>query len=361
MFKILQGWLNRYFSDPQVVIFWFIILGVGVLVFKFGNILIPVFASIVIAYLLDGMILRLQRFKIPRIGSVLIVFIIFLACLSILMIVLLPMIAKQVRQLLEYLPDIIKKIQVVLMRLPERYPDFISEGQLQPVFDSMTTEVTKLGQRGLTHVMTWVRGAISLLVYLILVPLMVFFFLKDKKIILEWVRGFLPEDHGMATEVWRELNQQIANYARGKMWEILIVWTVSYITLKFLGLKFSMLISLLVGLSVLIPYVGATMMYIPIVLISYFQWGWSSEFAYVIIAYTIIQALDGNLLVPLLLSEVVDLHPVAIIVAVLVFGGLWGIWGLFFAIPLATLVQSTIKVWSSRIKQEKELSRNGSK
>ena len=84
---------------------------------------------------------------------------------------------------------------------------------------------------------------------------------------------------------------------------------------------------------------------VPVALIAYFQWGLGSEFAYVLAAYIIIQALDGNVLVPLLFSEVVDLHPVAIIVAVLVFGGIWGFWGVFFAIPLATLVQAVLKAW----------------
>jgi putative permease len=79
--------------------------------------------------------------------------------------------------------------------------------------------------------------------------------------------------------------------------------------------------------------------------IAWFQWGWSADFAWIIVAYGIIQALDGNLLVPLLFSEVVNLHPVAIIIAVLFFGGIWGFWGVFFAIPLATLVQAVMNAW----------------
>jgi len=89
-------------------------------------------------------------------------------------------------------------------------------------------------------------------------------------------------------------------------------------------------------------------MFLPVTLIAYFQWNIGSAFVYTLIAYTIIQILDGNLLVPLLLSEVVNIHPVAIIVALLLFGGLWGIWGLFFAIPLATLVHAVIKAWFNK-------------
>jgi putative permease len=69
-------------------------------------------------------------------------------------------------------------------------------------------------------------------------------------------------------------------------------------------------------------------------LVALFQFGLSSEFGYVMLAYGIIQIIDGNVIVPLLFSEAVNLHPVVIIIAVIFFGGLWGFWGIFFAIPL---------------------------
>ena len=106
-----------------------------------------------------------------------------------------------------------------------------------------------------------------------------------------------------------------------------------------------MLLAVMVGLSVIIPYVGAAVITLPVMFIAYVQWGISGEFAYVMIAYSVIQFLDGNILVTLLFSEVVNLHPVAIIAAVLFFGGIWGIWGVFFAIPLATLVNAVINAW----------------
>lgn len=80
-------------------------------------------------------------------------------------------------------------------------------------------------------------------------------------------------------------------------------------------------------------------------MIAFFQWGWGDQFIYLMVAHAIIQALDGNVLVPLLFSEAVNLHPVAIICAVLLFGGLWGFWGVFFAIPLATLVKAVLDAW----------------
>jgi putative permease len=125
----------------------------------------------------------------------------------------------------------------------------------------------------------------------------------------------------------------------------LIVGGVSYITFALFGLNYAALLALLVGFSVVIPYIGATLATLPVFLIGLFQWGWGNDLMYLMIAYAVIQALDGNVLVPLLFSEAVNLHPVSIIVAVLIFGSLWGFWGIFFAIPLATLVKAIVNAW----------------
>jgi putative permease len=102
------------------------------------------------------------------------------------------------------------------------------------------------------------RGLLGALVYLVLVPLLVFFFLKDKKKIIAWAGNFLPEERALAKAVWGEVNQQIGNYIRGKIWEILIVWGVSYAVFTWVGLEFALLISLFMGLSVLVPYVPSS-------------------------------------------------------------------------------------------------------
>ncbi len=354
MLRLFREWLDRYFSDPQVIILGFLLIIGFVFIVMLGDMLVPVFASIVIAYLLDGMVAALQRWKIPRMVSVMVVFLLFMTCLLVLIIGLLPKLSRQVGQLLQELPGMLAAGQKELMGLPERYPDFVSEIQIKHFLEFIGAEFTNLAQRILTLSLASVRGIISILVYLILVPFLVFFFLKDKTKILNWFVKFLPDNRGLANEVWQEVNLQIGNYIRGKLWEILIIWIASYITFKFLGLQFSMLISFFVGLSVLVPYIGVTVMFFPVTLFAYFQWGWGSDFAYAVLAYAVIQLLDGNLLAPLLLSGVVDLHPVAIIVAVLLFGGLWGIWGLFFAIPLATLVHAVIKAWFNKRGVEKE-------
>jgi putative permease len=345
MFEIFRKMFRHYFSDPQIIMLGFLLIFGFVLVFAFGEMLMPVFISMIIAYLLEGMVAGFERFGTPRIIAVVIVFTIFMTCLLFLILWLLPLLSRQIGQLLQDLPSMVGSTQKALMRLPEKYPELLSKSQITQINDYLTTELTRLGQYLVSVSLASVRGLITFLVYLILVPLMVFFFLKDKTVIITWARSFLPEERKLADEVWHEVNQQIGNYVRGKMWEILIVWGVTYMTFILLHVPFTMLLSLFVGLSVLIPYIGATIMFFPVGLIAFFEWGWGAQFAYTMIALGIIQALDGNLLVPLLLSGVVNIHPIAIIAAVLLFGGLWGIWGLFFAIPLATLFHAVSKAW----------------
>jgi putative permease len=345
MINLIKDWLNKHFSDPQMVILGFLLISGFIFIFYLGQMLAPMLASIVIAYLLDGMVNRLQRLKIPRIIAVSLVFLFFLASLFFIFIGLLPLISRQVGQLIQQFPLMVNAIQKQLILLPQKYPDVVSAAQIKTLLGFITSEFTGLAQKVLSLSMASVKGIIVIVIYLILVPLLVFFFLKDKALILNWISGFLPDHRGLAIEVWRDVNRQISNYVRGKVWEIIIVSSVTYATFSYLKMEYSILLALLTGISVLIPYIGATVVFFPVLLIAFFQWGLGSDFAFAVIAYAIIQALDGNLLVPILLSGVVNLHPVAVIAAVLLFGGLWGLWGLFFAIPLATLFNAVLKIW----------------
>jgi len=348
MLQIFRDWARRYFSDPQMIILGLMLLLGFAIIFLLGEILMPVFASVVIAYLLEGMVGFLQRGKAPRMVAVFVVFLSFITGMFVLFIWLFPLLSRQVSQLIQQLPTMLTDGQKQLMMLPDRYPDFISAEQVQQIFDAFSAGMTSLARRLLSLSLASVMGIFTLVVYLILVPFLVFFFLKDKDLILEWVRRLLPDNLDLTTTVWFEVNKQIANYIRGKGWEILIIWGISYTVFKLMGMQFSLLLSFFVGLSVILPYIGVTVMFLPVALIAYFQWGWGADMVYALIAYAAIQLFDGNILAPLLLSGVVNLHPVAIIISVLLFGGLWGVWGVFFAIPLATLVNSVIKTWLLR-------------
>jgi len=345
MNHVISRWFKKYFSDPEgVILAILLILGFAIVVFM-GNMLAPVLAAVIIAYMLEGLVSWLEHHNVSRLPAVLIVFLPFMAFLIFLLLGLFPLLSGQVSQLVSELPKMIATGKESLLRLPELYPNFITPAQVEELMATITAAVKTLGQNVLSLSLASITGLFTLLVYLILVPVLVFFFLKDKSKLLGWLNTSLPRERALITRVWVEMNQQIGNYVRGKFVEILIVGIVTYIVFAIMGINFSVLLGALVGLSVIIPYIGAVVVTLPVALIGYFQWGWSSELAYIMVAYGVIQALDGNVLVPWLFSEAVNLHPIAIIVAVLVFGGMWGFWGVFFAIPLATLVKAVVHAW----------------
>ncbi|ORU90577.1 MAG: AI-2E family transporter [Cycloclasticus sp. symbiont of Poecilosclerida sp. M] len=343
--EYFKQWLNRFLSNPEALALLGILLVGFMAIFWVGDVLSSVLASIVIAYLLEGVVQRLTAKGVNRKLSVITVFGLFLAALSYMVFGLLPLISIQTAQLAQQLPDMLNKGVDLVMRLPQQYPDLISEEQIKALWSQVSAELVKYGQALLSMSASSLLGLVALVIYLFLVPLLVFFFLMDKDEIVAWFTSNLPSKRQLSAQVWGTVNLQIANYVRGKVWEIFIVWAACFTAFSLLGLDYAMLLSFLVGLSVLIPYVGATVVTIPVILVAYVQWGGGSDFVYLVTVFLIIQALDGYVLVPLLFSEVVNIHPVAIIVAILFFGGVWGFWGVFFAIPLATLVQAVMVAW----------------
>ncbi|MDZ7762623.1 MAG: AI-2E family transporter [Desulfovermiculus sp.] len=350
--NIIVNWFKRTFAEPQLVILLIILAIISGTFMTVGQYLTPVIVSLVLAYLLESVVQALEQRKVPRRLAVYIVFILFLLVFTYLLIGLLPQLTKQIALFVQDLPAMITSWQNELQHLPERYPRFVTQNQINHLTETIANQMTRLGQEILSISLASVKGFINVLIYSILVPIMVFFFIKDKDKILAFFRFLLPQDMGLTHEIWKEVNHKTAKFIQGKLWEIVIVWIGSYLTFMLLGLRFSVLLSFLIGISVIIPYVGATIMTIPVALVAYFQWGLDPQFLYTVIAYLIIQLIDGNLLAPLLMSEIVNLHPVAIIIGILVFGGLWGFWGVFFAIPLATLVHAILKAWPRHSRHE---------
>ena len=345
MIEVLRRWYERHFTDPQVVILALLLMVGFLLVIFAGRILAPLLASLIIAYLLEGAVSKLVRLRLPRLLAVIVVMVVFFALLAGALFGLVPLMSQQVTQLVRELPVMISQGQALLLQLPERYPQIITEEQVFEIMGAIRAEATLFGQQVVKFSLASAQHLVTVVIYLIVVPLMVFFMLKDRDAILAWFMGFMPRDRRLASQVWNEVNIKIASYVRGKFIEILLVWAVSFMTFHWFGLQYAMLLSFLVGISVIIPYIGAAVVTIPVAMVAYFQFGFSTEFVWVLVAYGVIQFLDGNVLVPLLFSEVVNLHPVAIIAAVFIFGGIWGLWGVFFAIPLATLVHAVLKSW----------------
>ena len=345
-FPTLRFIFKRFLPNSQAIALAAILFVSFVMIYSLSGLLMPVFVSIVLAYLMEGIISKAEHLKIPRMAAVYLVFFIFMACLVFLLFYLIPLVSQQAVELVQQIPEILNRAQNGIMRLPEMYPKLVSESKIQQIMFALQKELLTYAQNALSLSAASVVGLVSVMIYLFLVPMMIFFLLKDKDLLIAWFLQFIPKDRNLTVRVWDEVEIQIGNYVRGKFGEVFILWAVSYATYAAMGLNYAMLLSVLMGLQVIIPYIGATLVTFPVLGVAFFQWGINTdEFMYLLIAYSIIQALDGVLLVPVLFSEAVNLHAIAIIVAILFFGGLWGFWGVFLAIPLATVVKAVFAAW----------------
>lgn len=345
MFEVMRGWIDRYLSDEEAVLFAAILAVFFVVIIWMGTILAPLLTGIVLAYVMQGVIKLMSRYQIPKLAAVSLTFLMFLGGFIAFLFLVVPRVWRQMRALFEALPEMVNQSKETLEQLPQDYPNIVSEQQVTSWGELLTAEAGEIGQWILSFSLSQLPVVVAVVVYMLLVPILVFFLLKDREEIIAWCVRFLPKDRPLMNRIAAEMDLQMANYIRGKFVEFMIVGIATYIFFVLFGLEYAALLAFLVGLSVIVPYLGLIAVTIPVVIIAYMQFGWTPVFFYIVLGYTIIQGVDGLILVPLLFSEAVNLHPIAIITAVLVFGSWWGLWGVFFAIPLATLIKAIISAW----------------
>jgi len=345
-------WVNKHLEDTELMMLFAFILFVFILLALLGSTLAPVLAAVALAYVLEGVVALLTTCKVPRILAIAIVGIgAFLTILFALTAVL-PVLTEQIGKLIAQIPQYVQSMKDLLHDLQQRYPTGLNADYLQQALASGAGKIREWGGLLLSFSLSSIPNVIALGVYVVLVPVLVFFILKDKDKILTWGRQFLPNKRSLLSRVWGELDVQMGNYIRGRFWESSMVGLIMWLVFYLMGHEYALLLGVLTGISVWVPFVGAAVVTIPVLLLSFFQWGWSEMALYSFVAYAVIQLIDANIVIPWLFSEIVNLHPTAIIVAVLVFGSFWGILGVFFAIPLAALVQSVLVIIAERTQKE---------
>lgn len=338
-------WMERTFSDPEFMNLCFTLLISVLLMEFFGGILMPILISVIIAYLLNSPVRLLTQRGCPRALAVWITYIIFLGLFIYGILYFAPLIWHQFVNLVNQMPDTFVTAQLWLTQFMQKHPWMLSDSDFQHVILYLKEQSPQLGQTILHFSWSIIPNMAELILYLILVPLLVFFFLKDSAEISHWLEQFLPRRRTLVKRVSLEVYDKIGCYVKGRVIEIFIAGGAATLVFEILGLQYSILLGALLGLSVIVPYIGAIIVTVPVVIVGLMQWGLSAHFGYLMAAYAAIIAIDGNILFPLLFAQTMELHPIVIILAVLIFGGIWGFWGVFFAIPLATLVNAVLRVW----------------
>lgn len=345
MLKVIKSWFDRYLAEEEAVLILIFIAFTILVVSLLGSVLIPILFAAILAFVLQGLVNWLMSKNIKEGIAIILSTLMLVGILVTSVLILLPAFWGQLSLFIAEAPNMISKFDVLLSKLPEQYPQVINESMVNELLSNYRRWLADTGQLFLTNSIARIPMLITALVYLILVPILVFFFLKDWRVLFVSISKLLPNKRPMLKQVGHEMSSQISTYIRGKAIEIMVVFAVSTAIFYGINLNYALLLGIMVGLSVLIPYLGATAVTFPVLLIGYLQWGFGDQFLMLAVVYFAIQAIDGNILVPYLFSETLKIHPTIIILAVLVFGGLWGFWGVFFAIPLTTLFKALLNAW----------------
>jgi len=345
----INNLFRKIFSNEETLVFALLLTVAFFILFFLGNILTPFLISIIFAYLLVGMQRRLEDYGLNSTIALTLTFSFFLLLGIALMIWLGPLVYQQLQSLILEIPKWVNSFMIFVQNIPEKYPDLVSSDQITTFLQSLSGQITAISQDFLKASITGIQNTVTIAINLILLPILVFFLLFDRESIISGFLSILPRERAMLQKVWLEMDGQLSNYARGKAIEIVIVGSAAAIIFMFFGLQYIALLSVLVGFSVLIPFLGAFIITLPVAAVGLLQFGLTFDFWLLMGAYLILQILDGNLLVPILFSDAVKLHPVVIMLAVFVFGGMFGFWGVFFAIPIATLIKAIWNSWPENL------------
>ena len=347
MVKFLKNFFDTYFFKEEQYAALVLLLIALVLIYFVGSLITPFFVALLIAYLLNGAMAFFGTRGASKRTALSLAFIIFTA-FYVSIFLLLPLITSQIGSLINELPAIANYVEKLAQNLLKAYPELFSQSQVDGLVGSITSFFPTIAEQILIQMNAGFSAMMNALIYIILIPFFVFFFLKDKTEMIEDATYFLPKNSQLLSTLWSDLNVQLFGYIRGKALEMIIVGFITSIVFALIGVNYSILLGIMVGLSVLVPLFGAIIVTIPVVAIGLFQYGLESTFFIFLASYLIIQTLDGNFLFPLLLGREVNLHPVLIILAILIFGGIWGFWGLLLAVPIATFIRAILRAWPKK-------------
>ncbi|MCK4772776.1 MAG: AI-2E family transporter [Candidatus Latescibacteria bacterium] len=338
----MTDWRKKI-REPRIwVLLTLGVFSLVVLVWFFGA-LVPFFAAGVVGYLLDPLVVRLERWRIPRLLAIVLVMLGTLLLVALIIFSIVPTVVEQLNSLANQIPGVITKVEIWIGEMQYKYPQYFPGTTAFEFFDSLSLQIENLLGGLITVLLAWAGGTIGGTVNAVIVAFLVFFILKDKDHIWDYIVKLLPGlRHATMREVLADIDRQMGRFIKGKFIVVFLLFFLSTAVFWVIGLKYFLLLGILTGLSTFIPYVGAIVVGFPVVAAGFIQWGTWSAAVGTLAAYLGVQSVDGYYLTPVIIGKETSIHPIAIIMAILICGSLWGFWGVFFAVPAAVIVKSIL-------------------
>lgn len=316
----------------------------GWLLYLLAPVLAPFLVGALLAYLGDPITDKLEARKLSRTLSVSIVFGVMLLFGLLVLLIILPMLQEQLFALFRRLPQIIHWLQADLLPAMAGLLGVQIETVELELIQSKLAEnwrdvgnvvgliLGKVGQSGQIF-LTW-------LAYLVLVPVVTFYLLRDWDILVEKTHGLLPPRYAKTiVRLTKECDSVLAEFLRGQLLVMLALGCIYSIGLFMVGLEFALLIGMMAGLVSFVPYLGAIVGIGVAGIVGFMQFQDVIHLVLIGIVFAVGQAIEGMLLSPLLVGDRIGLHPVAVIFAVMAGGQLFGFFGVLLALPVAAVIK----------------------
>ena len=336
-------------TDSRRWVWWGQALVFALFVYFLHPILTPFLVAIVLAYMFDPVVDRLERLGLSRTWGVVTVFTLFTVIVTALVLVLVPLLAKQLMKLYQLAPQVLDWLQHTAM--PWAQSKFgLSDGFWK--FDKIKAAITEhMGEASdvvgvvLSQATASSLALIGFLANLVLIPVVAFYLLRDWDIMLAKIRGLLPRDREeQIVSLAKECHDVLGAFVRGQLLVMLALGVIYSAGLMLVGLELGLLIGLMAGIAAIVPYMGFIIGIGAALIAGLFQFGGDLYPMLGIVAVFMVgQALEGTVLTPLLVGDKIGMHPVAVIFAILAGGELFGFTGVLLALPVAAVIMVLVR------------------
>lgn len=320
----------------EQVKYWGLALAVFfVLLWALGGVILPFLVGGALAYFLDPVADRLERAGLSRVAATTVITAVGMLILVALVLSVIPTLVNQTTALVNAAPDITQRLQQFLL---ERFPDLAdSTSTIRQSLAQIGETIQSKGAALAEGVLTSLAGAVSVVVFLLVVPVVAFYLLLDWDHMIARIDNMLPRDHAPTVRrLAREVDGALSAFVRGQLSVCLVLGIYYSAALMLAGLQFGLVVGAIAGAITFIPYVGAIIGGALAIGLALFQfWGDWLQIGIVAAIFALGQFMEGNVLTPKLVGKSVGLHPVWLLFALSAFGTLFGFVGMLIAVPVA--------------------------
>ncbi|MCL6598246.1 MAG: AI-2E family transporter [Alicyclobacillus macrosporangiidus] len=297
---------------------------------------IPFLAAMVVTYLLQPVVELLVRRRVPRGIAILIIYLMFAVLAVVVILQAIPVVSRQLTQLGQHLPDMIRQADGWIDGIAARrqyLPDALRRG-----VETALAQAEQNLTRYVTRAVSMLTSTVGAVFMAFVVPFLVFYMLKDGRALgRALLHLFPPQYRDEAREILMDIDTTLGRYVRGQMLVMAAVGVLTYAGYLVVGMPYALLLALFLAVMDLIPYLGPFIGAAPAILLALTV---SPQLALkVLVVNAIVQQLEGNLIQPQIMGRTLDLHPVAIVAAVLIGGEVGGVLGLVCAVPLLAVAK----------------------